>query len=108
MRYAPVEERTRSAKETSHEKEYHRNAEEKSTEPQSAQRNLTVGIDLGDRSSRYCILNQEGEVVAASAVATTKKDLSRVFGTLRPSRLALEVGTHSPWVSRHLKAMGHE
>jgi len=54
--------------------------------------NLTVGIDLGDRSSRYCILNQEGEVVAASAVATTKKDLSRVFGTLRPSRLALEVG----------------
>ena len=67
--------------------------------------NLTVGIDLGDRSSRYCILNQEGEVVAASAVATTKKDLSRVFGTLRPSRLALEVGTHSPWVSRHLKAM---
>ena len=70
--------------------------------------NLTVGIDLGDRSSRCCILNQEGEVVAASAVATTKKDLSRVFGTLRPSRLALEVGTHSPWVSRHLKAMGHE
>src|ERR1035438_4030024 len=40
MRYAPVEERTRSAKETSHEKEYHRNAEEKSTEPQSAQREL--------------------------------------------------------------------
>ena len=35
--------------------------------------NLTVGIDLGDRSSRYCILNQEGEVVAASAVATTRR-----------------------------------
>jgi hypothetical protein len=42
-----------------------------------------MGIDLGDRSSRYCILNQEGEVVAASAVATTRKDLSRVFGALR-------------------------
>ncbi|HEY1159233.1 MAG TPA: IS110 family transposase [Terracidiphilus sp.] len=69
---------------------------------------LTVGIDLGDRSSRYCILNQDGEVVQTGSVATTKKDLNRVFGALRHSRLALEVGTHSPWVSRHLKALGHE
>jgi hypothetical protein len=45
-------------------------------------------------------LNQEGEVVTAGAVATTKKDLSRVFGALRHSRrLALEVGTRSPWVA---------
>lgn len=70
--------------------------------------NLTVGIDLGDRSSRYCILNQDGEVVQAGSVATTKKDLNRVFGALRHSRLALEVGTHSPWVSRHLRELGHE
>ena len=70
--------------------------------------NLTVGIDLGDRSSRYCILNQDGEVARAGSVATTKKDLNRVFGGLRHSRLALEAGTHSPWVSRHLKSLGHE
>jgi hypothetical protein len=48
-----------------------------------------VGIDLGDRTSRYCILNQTGEVVEARAVATTRKDLARVFGALRHSRLAL-------------------
>jgi transposase len=70
--------------------------------------NLTVGIDLGDRSSRYCILNEDGEVAQAASVATTKKDLNRVFGALRHSRVVLEVGTHSPWVSRHLKALGHE
>lgn len=70
--------------------------------------NLTIGIDLGDRSSRYCILNEDGEVVLAASVATTKKDLNRVFGALRHSRVALEVGTHSPWVSRHLKALGHD
>jgi transposase len=69
---------------------------------------LTVGIDLGDRSSRYCILNEDGDVVEARAVATTRKDLTRVFGALRRSRLALEVGTHSPWVSRHLQVLGHE
>jgi transposase len=69
---------------------------------------LTIGIDLGDRSSRYCILNQEGEVSQTGSVATTKKDLNRIFGAVRHSRLALEAGTHSPWVSRHLKALGHE
>lgn len=70
--------------------------------------NLTIGIDLGDRSSRYCVLNQDGEVVQAGSVATTKKDLNRIFGSRPRSRIALEVGTHSPWVSRQLKSLGHE
>ena len=69
---------------------------------------LTVGIDLGDRSSRYCILNEEGEIEREGSVATTRKDLNRVFGQLPASRVALEVGTHSPWVSRHLRSLGHE
>jgi len=33
---------------------------------------LTVGLDLGDRTSRYCILNAEGEVVSEGSVATTQ------------------------------------
>jgi transposase len=69
---------------------------------------VIVGIDLGDRGSSYCILSQAGEVLRASTVATTKKDLNRVFGALPHSRVALEAGTHSPWVSRLLKALGHE
>ncbi len=69
---------------------------------------LTVGMDLGDRSSRYCIVNERGEVVKSGSVATTKKDLTRVFGALPHSRVAVEVGTHSPWVSRQLRALGHE
>ena len=69
---------------------------------------LTVGIDLGDRSSRYCILDEQGEVLAEGSVATTKKGLSQVFGSKRRSRTVLEVGTHSPWVSRHLAELGHE
>jgi transposase len=71
-------------------------------------RKITIGLDLGDRSSRYCILSQDGEVIQAGSAASTKQGLNRVFGSLRHSRLALEVGTHSPWVSRHLKALGHE
>jgi transposase len=61
---------------------------------------LTVGIDLGDRSSRYCILDEQGELLAEGSVATTKKGLAQVFGSKPRSRVALEVGTHSPWVSR--------
>jgi transposase len=69
---------------------------------------ITVGIDLGDRSSCYCALDDQGEIVQQGSVATTKKDLNRIFGALAHGRIALEVGTHSPWVSRHIRSLGHE
>jgi transposase len=69
---------------------------------------LTIGMDLGDRSSRYCVLNEAGEVVSEGTVATTRKGLNQVFGKMVGRRVALEVGCHSPWVSRHLKQLGHE
>jgi transposase len=69
---------------------------------------LTVGIDLGDRSSRYCILDEQGEPVVEGSVATTRKGLAQVLGSKPRSRVALEVGTHSPWVSRCLAELGHE
>lgn len=69
---------------------------------------ITIGLDLGDRSSRYCAIDQEGEVLFERAAATTKKGLAQVFGALARCRIALEVGTHSPWVSRLLKSLGHE
>jgi transposase len=69
---------------------------------------LTIGIDLGDRSSRYCILDEQGEVVKESKVGTTKKALAEVFGAMKPCLIAIEVGTHSAWVSRLLSALGHE
>jgi transposase len=69
---------------------------------------LTVGIDLGDRNSCYCILDEQGEGLAEGSVATTKKGLAQVFGSKPRSRVALEVGTHSPWVGRYLAELGHE
>src|SRR5947208_2772475 len=69
---------------------------------------ITIGLDLGDRSSRYCVLEGNGEVVQEGNVATTKKGLGQVFGGRKGCRMALEVGTHSPWVSRLLSGIGHE
>ena len=63
---------------------------------------LTIGLDLGDRSSRYCVLDVRGEVQREASVATTHKGLCQAFGALARCRIVLETGTHSPWVSRRL------
>ena len=68
----------------------------------------TIGLDLGDKTSRYFGLDQAGNETKEAGVATTKKALAAVFGKMRRSRIALEVGTHSPWVSRLLESLGHE
>ena len=74
----------------------------------AAKQRLTVGLDLGDRASRYCILNEAGEKAIEDRLPTTKAGLDSTFAKMAPCRIALEVGTHSPWVSRQLAAMGHE
>ena len=68
----------------------------------SAKQRLTVGLDLGDRTTRYCILDEAGEVVSEDQLPTAKTGLDWLFAKMPASRIALEVGTHSPWVSRHL------
>jgi len=69
---------------------------------------LTVGMDLGDRSSRFCVLDGEGKILQESSVATKSKAIRAIFGGMERCRIALEVGTHSPWVSRLLSELGHE
>jgi transposase len=67
-----------------------------------------VGLDLGDRNSWYCVLDEAGAVVLEQKVSTTAKALSEGFGGMGRSRVALETGMHSPWVSRLLSGLGHE
>jgi len=69
---------------------------------------VTVGIDLGDRFSRYCVVDQAGEVVEEGRIATTAAALERHFAGQSRMRVAMECGTHSPWVSRLLRDWGHE
>ena len=72
------------------------------------ERKLTVGLDLGDRSSWYCVLNEVGEVVDEKKLGTTPKAMKEVFAVMPRSRISLETGMHSPWVSRLLSELGHE
>ncbi len=69
---------------------------------------LTIGLDLGDRSSWYCLLDEGGEVQWEGKVSTTAKAMREAFQRMPRSRMALETGTHSPWVSRLLSGLGHE
>jgi transposase len=69
---------------------------------------VTIGMDLGDKTSRYCALSAAGEVLVERACPTTRKGMAQVFSTMPRCRIAIEVGTHSPWVSRELTRYGHE
>lgn len=69
---------------------------------------LTVGLDLGDRYSHYCMLNADREGIEEGRIATTAEALERHFRGQARMRIALECGTHSPWVSRLLESMGHQ
>jgi len=69
---------------------------------------LTIGLDLGDRSSWYCVLDEKGELILEQKLSTTPKAMEEVFGGMPRSRIALETGTHSPWVSRRLSEVGHQ
>jgi transposase len=69
---------------------------------------LTIGMDLGDRFTYYCILDEAGEVMVEQKLPTTRQAIQQVFGAIPSSRVALETGAHSPWVSRELTELGHD
>jgi transposase len=68
----------------------------------------TVGVDLGDRFSRYCVLNGDGEVMEEGQVRTSETGFRRHWEGEPRQRIVLETGTHSPWISRLLQGFGHQ
>jgi transposase len=68
----------------------------------------TVGLDVGDRYSVLCVLDEHGEIIEEGRVPTTPPALERRFRAMAPARVALETGTHSPWISRLLVTCGHD
>ncbi len=69
---------------------------------------LTIGVDLGDKWSRYCVLDGQGQVGEEGRIATTPKAMRQFFAGRASALVVLEVGIHSPWVHRLLVASGHE
>jgi transposase len=69
---------------------------------------LTVGVDLGDQWSNYCILGLGGETLAEGQFRTRRQEVGEFFQGLAISRVVFEVGTHSAWVREVIAGLGHE
>jgi len=68
-----------------------------------SQPKLTIGLDLGDRNSWYCMVDEAGQIRLEQRVRTNAKALQEVFGGMPRSRIALETGTHSPWIKAEFR-----
>jgi transposase len=69
----------------------------------------TAGLDIGDKYSYLCLIDQEsGQVIEEGRLRTTPEAFRRRFASEQPMRIAIEAGTHSPWASRVLEGCGHE
>jgi transposase len=69
---------------------------------------LTVGIDIGDQWSHYCMLSDEGSVIEEGRMRTTAHALAKHFEGVPARRIAIENGTHSIWINEQLRKYGHE
>jgi transposase len=69
---------------------------------------LTVGVDLGDQWSNYCILDLGGETLREGQFRTRRQEVGEFFQGLTASRVVIEVGTHSAWIREVIAGLGHE
>src|SRR5436190_9125484 len=68
----------------------------------------TIGLDMGDRWHRFCVLGESGQVVEEGSVASNRVALSELSSRYPGALIVMEAGCHSPWVSRHLEQAGCE
>jgi transposase len=70
--------------------------------------NVFVGCDLSDKTASLCVLDVRGRVIARADVRLREPEMAAWFSRQPRARVVLEVGSHSAWVSRLLKRVGHE
>jgi transposase len=77
------------------------------TERMKGERAFFIGIDIGDKISCYCLIDAGGEIVVEDAIATTQEAFAAYFVSMPTTTIAIEVGSHSPWISELLESYGH-
>ncbi len=66
----------------------------------------TIGLDLGDRSHNVCVLDGQGQMIHEGPLLNERVALALLLTKYPAATVALEAGTHSPWISRHLTGLG--
>ena len=67
-----------------------------------------IGIDLSDRTGRFFAIDDEGKKIAEGTIALRTPELEKWAMSIARTVIAIEAGTHSPWISRLLARCGHE
>lgn len=70
-------------------------------------KNLTIGLDLGDRRHHACVLDEAGEILDEETIVNTREVLTAYCARYRGATVVMETGAHSPWVSRLVSSLGH-
>jgi len=76
------------------------------THPQKKQFRTIIGVDLGDKKHHVCVTGKDGNILCEKTVANNKEQLTQLAHEHRGALFAIEVGTHSPWISRLLESNG--
>ncbi len=67
---------------------------------------ITIGMDLGDKFHMAVVFDSDGKELKIDKVTNTKIGISKFFKPYKSAQVAIEAGTHSPWISRLLSEMG--
>ncbi len=67
---------------------------------------ITIGMDLGDKFHMAVVFDSDGKELIIDKVTNTKIGISKFFKPYKSAQVAIEAGTHSPWISRLLNEMG--
>src|SRR5271170_5721375 len=77
-----------------------------STSTPAAVSGFTLGLDLGDRQHHVCVLDASGQIIREASLPNTRPALALLLADYPRATVALEAGTHSPWISRFLAEQG--
>ncbi|MFC4993874.1 IS110 family transposase [Rubritalea tangerina] len=75
------------------------------TKPKQA---TIVGVDLSDKKHQICVLDKNGEILSERTIPNSYAGLDKLSADYPEALIAMEVGTHSPWISNYLKEKGHK
>ncbi|MEZ5979117.1 MAG: IS110 family transposase [Planctomycetota bacterium] len=67
-----------------------------------------IGLDVGDGKTHLCCVDGDRQVVERKRFSTTRESFEREFSERAPTKVVLEVGSQSPWISALLRELGHD
>ena len=69
-------------------------------------KSITIGMDLGDKNDLVCVLDKDGHQMTSCTIDNTADSLRTFYSKYKGATVAIEAGTHSPWISRLLSSLG--